>query len=129
MNKYNFLERTSVGAFGDSFYEYLLKSWIQTGRQDEQAHDIAEEALVSIGQFLIQTSKGGSMYISSMVNEKLDHTMEHLACFAGGLYGMASRYLNPRNTKKYMRVAEGITRTCHESYIRSKTGLGPEIFK
>ncbi|CAO1385966.1 unnamed protein product [Diamesa hyperborea] len=120
---------TSVGAFGDSFYEYLLKSWIQTGKQDERAHDIAEEALVSIGQHLIRTSKKGSMYISSMINDKLDHTMEHLTCFAGGMYGMASRYLNLRNTNKFMKVAKGITRTCHESYNRSTTGLGPEVFK
>lgn len=90
---------------------------------------MAEEALVSIGQHLIRTSKRGSMYISSMINDKLDHTMEHLTCFAGGLYGMASRYLNGQNNNKFMKVATGITKTCHESYNRSMTGLGPEIFK
>ncbi|CAO1415543.1 unnamed protein product, partial [Diamesa serratosioi] len=125
----NFLN-PKTGRWGESsFYEYLLKSWIQGGMQDDRAHDIAEEALVSIGQHLIRTSKGGSMYISSMVHDKLDHTMEHLTCFAGGMYGMASIYLNKRNTNKFMKVAKGITRTCHESYVRSKTGLGPEIFK
>ena len=64
-----------------------------------------------------------------MRNNELDHTMEHLTCFAGGLYGMSSHHLNKRNTNKFMKVAKEITRTCHESYIRSKTRLGPEIFK
>uniref|UniRef100_A0A1I7XZM9 alpha-1,2-Mannosidase n=1 Tax=Steinernema glaseri TaxID=37863 RepID=A0A1I7XZM9_9BILA len=27
----------SLGALGDSFYEYLIKSWLQTGKKDEQA--------------------------------------------------------------------------------------------
>jgi mannosyl-oligosaccharide alpha-1,2-mannosidase len=28
-----------------------------------------------------------------------------------------------------MEVAEGITNTCHESYIRTYTRLGPESFR
>ena len=27
-------EHTSIGALGDSFYEYLLKAWIQSGKTD-----------------------------------------------------------------------------------------------
>ena len=26
----------TLGARGDSYYEYLLKQWIQTGKEDEQ---------------------------------------------------------------------------------------------
>lgn len=28
-----------------------------------------------------------------------------------------------------MKIAEGITNTCHESYIRTQTRLGPESFR
>jgi mannosyl-oligosaccharide alpha-1,2-mannosidase len=28
-----------------------------------------------------------------------------------------------------MEVAQGLTNTCHESYKRSNTGLGPESFR
>jgi len=51
------------------------------------------------------------------------------ACFAGGLYGLGSRTLKNQYSEKYMEVAEGITNTCHESYIRSYTRLGPESFR
>jgi mannosyl-oligosaccharide alpha-1,2-mannosidase len=40
-----FPEHTSLGAFGDSFYEYLLKSWIQTSRHDAVAREMYDEAM------------------------------------------------------------------------------------
>lgn len=33
------------------------------------------------------------------------------------------------HTDKYMEVGKGITNTCHESYIRTPTQLGPEAFR
>ena len=32
------LEHTSLGALGDSFYEYLLKEWLRSGKQDLQVN-------------------------------------------------------------------------------------------
>ena len=29
-------QHTSVGALGDSFYEYLLKEWLRSGKRDLQ---------------------------------------------------------------------------------------------
>ena len=29
-------QHTSVGALGDSFYEYLLKEWLRSGKRDSQ---------------------------------------------------------------------------------------------
>ncbi len=33
-------EHVSVGALGDSFYEYLLKSWLMTSKNDVEARDM-----------------------------------------------------------------------------------------
>lgn len=33
------------------------------------------------------------------------------------------------NSEKYMNIGKGITNTCHESYIRTATHLGPEAFR
>lgn len=41
----------SFGARGDSYYEYLLKEWIQTGKQDERW---VEPAIVFCFMNLIQ---------------------------------------------------------------------------
>ncbi len=35
----------SVGALGDSFYEYLLKSWLMTSKKDVEARDMYYEAV------------------------------------------------------------------------------------
>lgn len=34
-----------MNALGDSFYEYLLKSWIQSGKQDTEARKLYDEAI------------------------------------------------------------------------------------
>ena len=39
------LEHVSLGALGDSFYEYLLKSWLMTSKNDVDARDMYYEAV------------------------------------------------------------------------------------
>lgn len=52
------LGHVSMGALGDSFYEYLLKSWFQSGKTDTEARRMYDEAVKvreacdSGGQFL-----------------------------------------------------------------------------
>lgn len=72
-----------MGALGDSFYEYLLKMWIQSGRTDAIARRMYDEAMDAIVRNIIQTSAGGLTYASDMKYERLEHKMDHLACFAG----------------------------------------------
>ena len=33
-------QHTSVGALGDSFYEYLLKEWLRSGKRDQQVRNV-----------------------------------------------------------------------------------------
>jgi len=40
------VEHVSVGALGDSFYEYLLKAWIQSNKTDLEALDMYNAAVV-----------------------------------------------------------------------------------
>lgn len=42
---------------------------------------------------------------------------------------MGSTTLENDMSQMYMRVAEGITNTCHEAYNRSTTKLAPESFR
>lgn len=73
----------SLGALGDSFYEYLLKAWIQSGQTDIEARELFEDAMVAIIDKMIRTSPGGLTYVSDMKFDRLEHKMDHLACFAG----------------------------------------------
>lgn len=117
-----------MGALGDSFYEYLLKAWLQSGREDVEGRDMFDEAMSSIITHMVRKSANGLTYVADLKSDNLDNSMGHLACFAGGLFGLAAKTLINANSETYMKIAEGITNTCHESYNRSTTGLGPETF-
>lgn len=73
----------SFGGLGDSFYEYLLKSYIQSGNKDEEAREMYEDAIQAIFKNMLRTSPGGLVYISDLKYDKLEYKMDALACFAG----------------------------------------------
>lgn len=55
--------------------------------------------------------------------------MDHLACFSGGLYALGAHHIKDSSAEYYARVGAEITSTCHESYKRTSTQLGPESFR
>uniref|UniRef100_A0A336LLS7 alpha-1,2-Mannosidase n=1 Tax=Culicoides sonorensis TaxID=179676 RepID=A0A336LLS7_CULSO len=122
-------QHMSLGALGDSYYEYLLKAWLQSDREDEDGRQMFDDAMAAIMQHMIRKSQGGLTYVSDLKFDRLEHKMDHLACFAGGLFGLAANTLDNEQSPKYMEVARGLTNTCHESYIRTATHLGPESFR
>lgn len=122
-------QHMSLGALGDSFYEYLLKAWLQSDKEDEDGRQMFDEAMQAIIEHMIRTSNGGLTYVSDMKFDRLEHKMDHLACFAGGLFALASTTLENNYSQQYMDIGKGLTNTCHESYIRSHTHLGPESFR
>ncbi|TFK72026.1 glycoside hydrolase family 47 protein [Pluteus cervinus] len=84
----------SLGSRGDSYYEYLLKQYLQTNRKEDVYKDMYDDAMESIHNFLIQKSKTGRMiYTSELIPERLPSEeiqwrqtpkQDHLVCFLGG---------------------------------------------
>lgn len=51
-------------------------------------------------------------------------------CFlSGGMYALGAKTLKNAYEDDWMKIGEGITNTCHESYDRTDTKLGPEAFR
>ncbi|XP_037078804.1 LOW QUALITY PROTEIN: mannosyl-oligosaccharide alpha-1,2-mannosidase IA-like [Pollicipes pollicipes] len=120
----------SVGALGDSFYEYLLKEWLRSGGADREALMLYRHAIGNVTERLVRTSsQGGLTYVSELLNERPNHKMDHLACFIGGLYALGAAKDPDNKTDRYLKIGKEITRTCHESYDRTVTKLGPESFR
>ena len=71
-------EHISLGALGDSFYEYLLKSWLMTSKHDIEARDMYYESLSGIMKSLVKHTSNGITYITDMKNGKPDSKMQHL---------------------------------------------------
>ncbi|XP_073937056.1 mannosyl-oligosaccharide 1,2-alpha-mannosidase IC isoform X2 [Castor canadensis] len=118
----------SVGGLGDSFYEYLIKSWLMSAKTDTEAKNMYYEALEAIETYLLNVSPGGLTYIAEWRGGILDHKMGHLACFSGGMIALGAEDAKEEKRAHYRELAAQITRTCHESYVRSDTKLGPEAF-
>lgn len=119
----------SMGALGDSFFEYLLKAWLQSNKEDNEARQMFDDAMQAILQHMLFTSPGGLMYFAELKFDRPEHKMDHLGCFSGGLLGLGSKTLKNEMSERYLEVAQKITHTCHESYARTQTKLGPEAFR
>jgi len=74
---------TSMGALGDSFYEYLIKEWLRSGKEDLQAKELFDDAALDIEEELVKVSPGGLTYFAEKKHGELEHKMDHLACFGG----------------------------------------------
>jgi len=120
----------SIGAMGDSFYEYLIKAAIQLG--DKEARELYDEAMNAfVDNGLVKVSKPSNLlYIAESRNDEVNDIVGHLACFAGGMFALGA-HVDPTNTNavRDAEIGQNFTNTCHESYIRTATKIGPEVFK
>ncbi|KAI0281280.1 glycoside hydrolase [Russula aff. rugulosa BPL654] len=83
-----------LGSRGDSYYEYLLKQFIQTDRTEDVYREMYEDAVQGIHDYLIQKSlKTGLTYTAELIPERnpqgkiswrLTPKQDFLVCFFGG---------------------------------------------
>eukprot|EP01118_Nematostelium_gracile_P013748 TRINITY_DN5228_c0_g1_i1.p1 TRINITY_DN5228_c0_g1~~TRINITY_DN5228_c0_g1_i1.p1 ORF type:complete len:557 (+),score=113.11 TRINITY_DN5228_c0_g1_i1:81-1751(+) len=117
----------TLGAMGDSFYEYLLKYWLMTGKKAEKYRNMYDESVEAIRSHLIKkSSPKGLTYIAELINDQIVPKMDHLVCFAGGMFGLGSQ---KNNDQEQLELGKQITRTCHEMYNRTATGIAPELVR
>jgi hypothetical protein len=118
-------DHITFGAWADSFYEYLLKQWVLTGKKETKYREMYDKAMNGVHKKLIHKSTpSGLTYISEWKNGSPFHKMDHLACFVGGLLALGAE--GP-NKERDMETAKGIGETCYQLYHRSPTGLSPEF--
>jgi len=112
---------------GDSFYEYLLKLWLLTGKQNEQYKRMYLESIKGMQTRLLRT-EGPFTYISETKNGREERKMDHLVCFVPGLLALGAQHL-PEHHDEHMALAAKLTETCYQMYARQKTGLAPEFVR
>eukprot|EP01091_Cochliopodium_minus_P011907 TRINITY_DN3495_c0_g2_i2.p1 TRINITY_DN3495_c0_g2~~TRINITY_DN3495_c0_g2_i2.p1 ORF type:complete len:355 (-),score=96.62 TRINITY_DN3495_c0_g2_i2:77-1141(-) len=118
---------STMGGLGDSFYEYLLKMWLITDKKIERFQRIYENAMDVAREKMVKYSKPNNLLYLANINpnsEYVTHSMEHLACFAGGMFAMGS--IEGATSPIDFEIGENLTSTCHEMYIRQRTGISPE---
>lgn len=120
-----------LGAWADSMYEYLPKMYALLGGSDQYA---------KIWKFAADTASKNLLY-RPMTKENVDVLMagtvkvdgnrislkselEHLVCFAGGMFALGGRLLQ---NESHVDVGRKLTDGCTWAYLEFETGIMPEI--
>ncbi|KAL1253197.1 hypothetical protein QQF64_017890 [Cirrhinus molitorella] len=115
----------TLGARADSYYEYLLKQWLQGGKKETELLEDYLQAIEGVKKNLLrQTSPGKLTFVGELSNGRLNPKMDHLVCFLPGTLALGAHNGLPAD---HMDLAVQLVETCHQMYAQMETGLSPEI--
>lgn len=139
-------ENIRLGSRGDSYYEYLLKVWLQQGSSQGSnltfLHDMYEEAMKGVRHLLVRKSiPNGLVFVGELPfgpKGGFSPKMDHLVCFLSGTLALgATKGITRERAMKgnlltfedleNLKLAEDLAKTCFEMYSATSTGLSPEI--
>ncbi|KAJ7164360.1 glycoside hydrolase family 47 protein [Mycena filopes] len=141
-----------LGSRGDSYYEYLLKQYLQTGSVETIYRDMYDDSMQAIHENLIATSNTRKLTYTVEIhprrlaqNNQMSWVrtlkQDHLVCFLGGslMLGATTAGARLRPVSVPPRVEElspvgqrdwttgvALIETCVDTY-RTASGLSPEI--
>lgn len=131
-----------LGSRGDSYYEYLIKQYLQTSMEESVYQEMWDEALEGVRKHLITYSTPSRFTVLGERPDGLDGSlspkMDHLVCFmpgtialgaTGGISEAEARKLPSWNSKKDadMTLARELMQSCWGMYKFMATGLAAEI--
>ena len=131
-----------LGSRGDSYYEYLIKQYLQTSKQEPIYLDMWNQALVGVRKHLLVYSSPSQFTVlgerPNGLSGALSPKMDHLVCFMPGTIALgATGGVTVEEAKKggkwgkkeeeELNLAIELTKTCWGMYKVTATGLAPEI--
>ena len=123
--------QVTFGALGDSFYEYLLKVWVQGGRAEPRYRRMYDAAMEGMTRRMLKRSSPSRLaYVADWDGSSTHDKMDHLVCFVPGMLALGA--FTARGTPGEARAAQDLENakalayTCWQMYERMATGLAPE---
>lgn len=131
-----------LGSRGDSYYEYLLKQYLQTSQQESIYWDMYRESVRGVKKHLVgKLVPNGLTFIGELdhgIGGSLLTKMDHLVCFYGGLLAVgATGGVSLSEAQKKpdwsaekaadFELGAELTRSCYRMYADVPSGLSPEI--
>ncbi|XP_051981654.1 mannosidase, alpha, class 1B, member 1b [Xyrauchen texanus] len=115
----------TLGARADSYYEYLLKQWIQGGKKENELLEDYLQAVEGVKKNLLKKSTPlGLTFVGELTNGHFSPKMDHLVCFLPGTLALGTHHGLPAD---HMELAQQLMETCYQMYAQMETGLSPEI--
>lgn len=120
----------TFGAMGDSFYEYLLKVWIQGNKTPavKLYREMWEKSMKGLLSLIRRTTPSSFTYICEKNGDSLSDKMDELACFAPGMLALGSSGYGPDGSQKFLSLAEELAWTCYNFYQSTPTKLAGENY-
>ncbi|EPS74039.1 mannosyl-oligosaccharide 1,2-alpha-mannosidase, partial [Genlisea aurea] len=120
----------TFGAMGDSFYEYLLKVWIQGNRTAVVKHyrQMWEKSMNGLLSLVQRTTPSSFTYIREKTGNSFRDKMDELACFAPGMLALGSAGYDGDDARKMLSLAEELAWTCYNFYQITPTKLAGENY-
>ena len=117
----------TFGALGDSFYEYLLKGWVQGGRTEPYLREMYDAAMDGMAGVLLKESSPERLAFISEFGSANNLKMDHLVCFMPGLLALGAHKQPPsKRRSRDIKIAKALMYTCWQMYARTPTGIAPE---
>lgn len=130
---FSFDSTFTLGGMADSMYEYLPKQHLMMNGATKQFHEMYEKAMEPIKSHIFHRPMtpdqrdillAGQAYVS-MDSVTTETEGQHLACFVGGMVGLAARIFgNDEDMDFAKRLVEG----CLWAYESMPLGIMPERF-
>ncbi|KAJ2610820.1 mannosyl-oligosaccharide alpha-1,2-mannosidase [Coemansia sp. RSA 1365] len=133
----------SLGSRGDSYYEYLLKQWLQTKQTEPIFREEYDTAMDGVRKYLTTVSPNQNLtYIGELLSinsptPKFSPKMDHLVCFLAGSLALGSTNGVPLSNitpsairsrdREDLILARELGETCAHMYFDTPSGLAPEI--
>ncbi|KAJ5678649.1 Mannosyl-oligosaccharide 1-2-alpha-mannosidase [Penicillium macrosclerotiorum] len=135
-------ENIRLGSRGDSYYEYLIKQYLQTSEQEPVYKEMWDESLLGIRKHLLAFSKNAQLMVLGErpdgLGGSLSPKMDHLVCFLPGTYALGATGGKPlsearkspawsQQREEEILISRELMKTCWATYLATATGLAPEI--
>lgn len=116
----------TLGARADTYYEYIFKQWIQSGRTEPKFKQWFLDSMSGVQRHLLHHSEPSRLTFigEEKENGEFYAKMDHLVCYLPGTLALAVHNGLPM---KYMSIAKNLMYTCYRMYREMPTGLSPEI--
>eukprot|EP00759_Apiculatamorpha_spiralis_P002225 PhF_6_TR10823/c0_g1_i1/m.17462/K01230/MAN1; mannosyl-oligosaccharide alpha-1,2-mannosidase len=119
---------STMGGMSDSYYEYLLKQWIQSGHKHPFAKDMYTRAMEGMKKLLVQKNDKYTFLVQRL-GDATRYRMDHLSCFVPGMLilGLMHNVTTVAVTvNETFKLAKDLLATCIHMYEFTATGLSPE---
>lgn len=109
-------------AYGDSFYEYLLKLYILTNKKCVSCGTLYATSIQGMKDFLTRRTLEG-VYVGTVKNAQVEDKITHLSYFIPGMLALGSQYFNLDD----LDFAKELTKT-YEKWYATASNLSAEAF-